>query len=140
MRKKREWVEKQKKWKIEGGNRKETFDGWMYLPDIILEQIFQYLSYRVYFCKLNFIKNNSPIKTSNKIGIYDLEIMNCLKNNSSIRFNLNIIFKSNCLLNRTAFTAVCAAANGSPPLASGLCGPRWTSLAAQWSNGDTHMP
>lgn len=46
MRKRREWRTKQEKWKNEQENCHERFDGWMYLPDIILEQIFQYLTYK----------------------------------------------------------------------------------------------
>ena len=47
-RKKRLWKEKQEKWKsAESNEAKERFSDWMFLPDLILEHIFKFLSYKV---------------------------------------------------------------------------------------------
>ena len=56
-RKKRLWKEKQEKRRTEGrdNNERAVFSGWMYLPDLILEHIFKFLSYKVRHPLLNTI-------------------------------------------------------------------------------------
>ena len=44
QRKKRLWLERQEK---RGTKERTPFLGWMYLPDLILEHIFKFLSYKV---------------------------------------------------------------------------------------------
>ena len=46
-RKKRIWQEKKEKWRNDKREGKDKFDGWMFLPDLILEHIFKFLSYKV---------------------------------------------------------------------------------------------
>merc|ERR1719348_1210502 len=45
-RKRRLWKERQEKWKGETNEARERFSDWMYLPDLILEHIFKFLSYK----------------------------------------------------------------------------------------------
>ena len=45
QRKRRLWKEKLESRALT--QKKDTFTDWMYLPDLILEHIFKYLSYRV---------------------------------------------------------------------------------------------
>jgi len=45
-RKKRIWQEKKEKWRNDKREGKDKFDGWMFLPDLILEHIFKFLSYK----------------------------------------------------------------------------------------------
>ncbi|XP_023341325.1 uncharacterized protein LOC111711258, partial [Eurytemora carolleeae] len=46
-RKRRRWKEKMKNYSEQTKSTKNKVEGWAYLPDLILEQIFQYLTYKV---------------------------------------------------------------------------------------------
>jgi len=46
-RKRRLWKENKKKWAEQSKELRTHFGGWTYLPDLILEHIFKFLSYRV---------------------------------------------------------------------------------------------